>query len=55
MESIIPSILVSTSGHAAYWKACEYLGIEIIEVPYDNVIDYDVLKGNKNMNKDTVN
>lgn len=47
-----PSILVSTSGHAAYWKACEYLGIEIIEVPYDNEIDYDILKDNKNINLD---
>lgn len=30
-----PSIIVCKSGHAAYWKAGQYLGINIIEVPYD--------------------
>ena len=29
-----PSILVCSTGHAAYWKAAQYLGINIIETPY---------------------
>ena len=30
-----PNIVVCKTGHAAYWKAGQYLGIEVLEAPYD--------------------
>lgn len=41
-----PSILVCSNGHAAYWKAGHYLGINIIEVPFnkDGKLTLNVVK-----------
>ena len=34
-----PSIIICHSAHAAYWKAADYFGIELIEISFDRQID----------------
>lgn len=50
-----PNILVCKNAHAAYWKAADYLNIDLIEVDFDKHNNYgkltlDIVKNNINKN-----
>jgi sphinganine-1-phosphate aldolase len=47
------SILLAKSAHAAYWKAAEYFGMEIIEIE-TNYLPLDDIHVENNITKDTI-
>lgn len=49
-----PNIIVCKTGHAAYWKAGQYLGIEIIEAPYDNECKLNLENVKRLINNNTI-
>ena len=50
----LPEIIVSSSAHCAFNKACKYFNIKLVVIPTTENGYYDIYKLNKKINKNTI-